>query len=111
MITLKTLHQATLQEIFNQAANHLLTQNEKSKGLIIHNAIPELGIAESSNISCKYRNKEGLKCAIGVFISDEEYNEKINLLKKLQRTHDAYKVEEWKERLILIAHEFNLKFN
>ena len=57
-ITLATLPQATEQEVFDQVANHLLTQNKKCIG--------KLG-------TCKY-HAGGLMCAAGVLISEEEYN-------------------------------------
>lgn len=52
------------QEIFDTCSAHLIAQNEKSMNK--HNGM------------CKYRieNKDGkmLKCAVGVFITDEQYN-------------------------------------
>lgn len=56
-ITLSNLHEATAQQVFDQAALHLLTQNRKSK----------------EDTKCAYRTKEGLRCAAGCFISEEEY--------------------------------------
>ena len=53
-----------LQEIFNVAVEHLRRQGERSV------AFPGM-----SSMSCKYRGPNGLKCAIGVFIPDEEYRE------------------------------------
>lgn len=47
------------QEVFNKVANHLLTQNKKSWSDEI--------------FDCAYKNNEGLKCAIGCLISDENY--------------------------------------
>ena len=58
IITLANLHEATEQEIFNQVARHLLTQNRRS--------VDEKGF-------CKYRSGN-LKCAAGCLISDEEYS-------------------------------------
>ena len=58
MITLKTLGKATAQEVFDQVATHLLTQNERSL----------------DGASCSYRNCDGLKCAAGCLISDDEYD-------------------------------------
>ena len=58
-ITLATLHEATAQEVFDQAARHLLTQGQQS--------LSAYGI-------CVYRNNGGLKCVVGCFISDDEYN-------------------------------------
>lgn len=106
MITLKTLPQATEQEVFDQIAVHLLTQNRKS----------------SDRHQCMYKSKDGLKCAAGCLISDEEYMEfferkewrslandtyvpsnHIGLIANLQVIHDSYEECEWKNRLIDIA--------
>jgi hypothetical protein len=57
IITLANLHEATKQDIFNQVARHLITQN--------HRSVDEKGY-------CKYRSGN-LKCAAGCLISDEEY--------------------------------------
>ena len=118
-ITMKNLHLATEQEVFNQAARHLLTQIKKS----IH-----------IDYGCQYRLElnDGtvLKCAVGCFIADNEYNwiiegeiygskdfreffgfedsPHLNLLRSLQRLHDIYSVDVWKERLEQIATDFNL---
>lgn len=62
MITLKTLEQATAQEVFDQVALHLLTQGERS-------------INEEGN--CAYRGRMGLKCAGGCLIGDDEYDERM----------------------------------
>lgn len=114
MITLKTLHLATAQEVFDQVANHLLTQNEKS-------------IFGGSN--CKYR-LGNLKCAAGCLISDEEYSEDIegcawstlanrewapkahqNLIYDLQNLHDEADVVNWKTGLYHISLKHELEFN
>jgi hypothetical protein len=47
----------TRQEIFNEIAIHLLTQNEKS----------------TDSVRCLYRGPRGLKCAVGGIIPDEVY--------------------------------------
>lgn len=114
MITLKTLHEATEQEVFDQVANHLLMQMEKSG---------------RSNGTCMYRNFSGLKCAAGCLISDEEYEERFEgfswykliereqvpkyherLIHKLQLIHDNYEVCDWKDELKDIAESFNLEW-
>lgn len=59
-ITLKTLSFATAQQVFDQVANHLLTQKIKSKGVKY----------------CRYKTAEGLMCAAGCLIGDDEYDEK-----------------------------------
>ena len=58
MITLATLEQATAQQVFTQVKNHLLKQNEKSM----------------INGICAYRGSNGLQCAAGCLMSDEEAN-------------------------------------
>ena len=124
MITLKTLTRATSQEIFDQVANHLLTQNKKCVSIGM----------------CSYRSStENLKCAAGCLIADDEYDpiieghtwltlvEKMSvsancskLISRLQGIHDAdytnmadYEDDEtpfrfWKDRLIDLAREYKL---
>lgn len=58
-ITLKNLHEATAQEVFDQVKNHLINQGEQSL---------------NSGGLCLYRNANGLSCAAGCLISEEEYS-------------------------------------
>ncbi len=115
MITLKTLPQATAQEVFEQSARHLLAQKEKS-------------ICEDELWrDCAYKGSEGKKCAAGCFISDEEYkkdfehqtwselveeqkapSEHHSLIWDLQVVHDNSKVEDWKAELIVLGKEWGL---
>jgi hypothetical protein len=114
MITLKTLPQATEQEVFDQAVKHLLTQNAK--------AIDESGL-------CNYRAGD-LKCAGGCFIAEDEYNEGIDntiweelislgiapmdhaeIIVTLQIIHDVIDVKKWPQELKRIAIQRNLKYN
>lgn len=119
-ITIKNLHLATEQQVFDQVARHLLTQNTK--------AINDLGV-------CKYRFRLNdntiLKCAVGFLIADDEYSQEIEgslygsydfneffgfeekaphfyLLRRLQQLHDKHSVIIWKEKLKQIATDFNL---
>lgn len=62
-ITLATLAQATEQQIFDQVARHLLKQGQR--------AVVEGG-------TCKYRYN-GLMCAAGCLISDDEYSENMDI--------------------------------
>ncbi len=113
MITLKTLAQATEQQVFDQVAKHLLTQNKRS----------------INNRNCFYR-LESLKCAAGCLIADDEYNSEFEgkdwsilimsqlvpqnhyeLIARLQSIHDNHIVEEWKGKLELLAKEYKLNFN
>lgn len=109
MITLKTLAQATKQEVFNQVATHLLKQNERS-------------CREVDGV-CMYRNSRGLKCAVGCLISDDEYiqlfenntwdyvvktlmlapNAHLELITELQHIHDNYNPIDWQQRLEELA--------
>jgi hypothetical protein len=93
-ITLKNLHEATAQEVFDQVKNHLITQGEQSV---------------NSGGLCVYRNVNGLSCAAGCLISEEEYNPDFemnlwgdlinmrlvpsahsNLIGELQKIHDQW---------------------
>jgi hypothetical protein len=120
MLTAHDLPTASLQDIFNQSALHLLTQKEK---------------VWITGRGCAYRlvNDEGkiLKCAIGCFITDEEYdisiegklvqsmlnslgihnvnNERRYLLQILQEIHNNYPVESWCHKLEACAEQFSLK--
>lgn len=115
MITLKNLHLATEQEVFDQVARHLLTQMETS---IVGSV-------------CKYRHikQDGtiLKCAAGCLIADDEYikdferktwslliekygipNTNAWLISQLQILHDTMATEYWKNELEILAKGFNL---
>ena len=116
MITLKTLPEASRQEVFDQVVDHLLTQNK---------------VSQNSDGLCVYKNEEGLKCAAGCFISDEEYdgykmegNEwdflaktglvprmHMTLIKRMQDVHDMGLPEEWEGALKYLAQEEKLTFN
>ena len=121
----------TLQEIFDQVATHLLTQNERAVGA--------LG-------NCRYRTDTGLKCAIGCLIADEHYNSGcegidvsgayikphprglslgqalrnsgidgkdqrvLRLLGRLQGVHDHNPVVSWHDNLVRVADDFGLSF-
>lgn len=66
----------TKQEIFDQVARHLLTQNER---------------AISSNGNCQYHSKDGLKCAVGALIPDNLYNQ------AFENRKVGYLLAAWKE--------------
>ena len=101
-ITLATLSQATAQEVFDQVATHLLKQKTRS----------------TSENGCAYRGPNGLKCAAGCLISDEEYkpdmegavwtrlfyngyvsSHHMELIRGLQIIHDSYPPAEWEHEL------------
>lgn len=52
------------QEIFDTVAKHLFAQGKRS---ILNNGV-----------SCAYRGADGLKCAVGALIADEEYTEEMD---------------------------------
>ena len=104
MITLKNLGEATPIQVFNQAKEHLLKQMQKS--------------LTEDGFTCMYRSFDGLKCAAGCFIADDEYDEQMedkswgqvsnrfygkfvdifsheNLISQLQLIHDRHPTEEW----------------
>ena len=115
-ITLKTLSQATEQQVFDQAYKHLINQGKRS--------VSDDNILHSP---CVYLSDKGLKCAAGCFISKDEYKpefennlwcglvysfgvpkEHYDLIIGLQSIHDNIIVELWKEKLFELAQEFNL---
>lgn len=111
MITLATLPQATAQQVFDQVARHMLTQNARS----------------TNGAVCKYR-EGGLKCAAGCLIGENEYlpelenkswsvlqgrgkvpKEHADLICELQRVHDGrIDVFNWPLHLRQLAKNENL---
>lgn len=123
-----------LQEIFDKAATHLLTQKERSEN--------------GDGGGCQYLSVDGLKCAVGAFISKENYHpsieglcfddtkvliilekegvitdkdilefeevpddlhsNKVYLLGQLQFIHDKMSEYRWRDDLIDLARKFNL---
>lgn len=123
MITLATLPNATEQQVFDQIANHLLTQKEKC-------------FASEKNRICQYHSGN-LRCAAGCLISEEEYeinstmagtsyfegnqwdwlveehgvpSDHQNLIVELQNVHDDTEPQDWKEQLKEIAFSWGLDF-
>lgn len=116
-ITLKTLPQATEQEIFDQVKNHLLTQNKAS--------MREGG-------TCVYRGPNGLKCAAGCLIGDDEYlpemdraygttwlalagrglvpQEHKDFIIELQNVHDDWSPSSWPDKLNKLAGKKGLRY-
>lgn len=101
----------TLQEIFDIVALHLMTQKEKSRNAFL----------------CMYRSPDGLKCAAGALIKDEEYTEDLEEngwhslvadgrapeahaaeIRKLQLIHDMSCSNEWEDELIAFGRAYNL---
>lgn len=120
-ITLKTLNDHTLLEIFNEVREHLLFQNAKS-------------LAGVNDLLCVYKNPEGLNCAVGCLIPDEDYvlemdrgtyaflekfigtyypyidlkGDRFRLLQNLQTIHDQSSVEEWETELNTLKEHLNI---
>lgn len=117
MITLATLPQATEQDVFDQVARHLLTQNAKSFGFVCYN----------EGEMCKYRGDDGRMCAAGCLISDAEYSKDMEglrfgalhevkavpenmqeLVDRLQSVHDDTDPSAWPMKLIELAARYEL---
>lgn len=115
-ICLKTLAEATEQEVFDQVKDHLLSQNEKSV---------RFGTKE-----CVYRGPGGLTCAAGCLIGDDEYDTKFedntwyalhvdklvpdehyDLILKLQSIHDNEEPQDWPDKLEELATKHGLRYN
>ena len=107
----------TSQEVFNIVANHLLDQNKRS----------DRGPVDE----CLYRGPNGLMCAVGVLIPDEQYHPDMEgcdavsvlngypdlevflgnstgLLHELQQCHDSGLVTDWINILARIGDDFEL---
>ena len=117
IVTIENLDTSAEQEVFDMITNHLLTQNEKC-----------IEDVNNDTNSCKYKLGH-LKCAAGCLIPEDKYNYNFenkewivianrlgltqheDLITSLQYIHDYYKVEEWRDCLINLAKQYNLKFN
>lgn len=116
MISLKTLEQATAQQVFDQVSKHLLNQNAKSITLGTFN-------------QCRYKS-DGLMCAAGCLIADDEYEDRMEhidwidlvaqnivpsthsrLIYNLQEIHDGCEPPQWRNKLTELANNQNLIFN
>ena len=109
------------QSIFDQVARHLLTQKKRS----LRRPRP------AANLICAYRGDNGLKCAVGCLISDEDYDPSMEglsvregavrdwrfkrgytmfgeLLLRLQEVHDFHEPEHWPRLLASVATYFGL---
>lgn len=100
------------QEVFDQVVTHLLNQGERSV---------------DADGSCAYRGIDGLKCAVGCLISDEDYNDSMegiivfdlgwvrpcneSLLGYLQEMHDKVSPSLWEIHLQDIADTWGLNYN
>jgi len=106
------------QEVFDTVVNHLRQQGKKAFD-------QRLG-------RCLYRTEDGLKCAVGCLIPDNEYSRMMEnrshlnvdsptlqkiidqgnyeLLISLQRVHDALNAQEWEQGFQRVATRFGLKY-
>lgn len=110
-ITLATLSTATAQQVFEQAAMHLLKQNDRSM--------------DRFGSGCAYRGRDGLACAAGALMSDADALRLTaqqnamtwgglvelgiapethgGLIRSLQRIHDQWYPADWRAQLRKLA--------
>lgn len=109
-LSFANLNMIPIQTIFDIAARHLLTQKAKSRGTY----------RDGCTDGCLYRGPNGLMCAVGPFIAEEEYQPTLEgsnafdvceilnpnidftrqyLLKRLQQIHDEVYPVYWKAEL------------
>lgn len=108
-----------MREVFDRVKTHLLTQNARS----------QLGVGPR----CLYRGPGKLKCAVGILIKDEHFNDEFNsepvddgrvlealrasginvdderlveLLIDLQTLHDKCSLTFWREKLNNVEKEY-----
>ena len=120
MITLATLKDATEQGVFDQVVNHLRKQ----------------GVQSRNHLGCAYRGGNGLMCAAGCLIADDEYTDRmdssqldtgwqvlvnedvvpshhVELIEDLQDVHDfntAHNFETWEEGFMYVANKYSLEY-
>jgi hypothetical protein len=108
------------REVFQRVKAHLLAQGKRS--------MKRFNEESPEGFSCLYRGPEGLKCAVGVLISDEAYSPMLeeqlpshlevsnaleasgiqmdshmeDLLLALQAIHDSARPSHWEENLNII---------
>ena len=113
-ITLATLPKATAQQVFDQVAEHLLTQGTESM----------------QSGRCMYK-RGNMSCAAGCLIAESEYDrEKMetfnwhslvtagvvpgdheDLIADLQIVHDTKPPRSWRDCLAVVARDHNLRLN
>jgi len=107
--TIPGFENMTAQQVFDMSASHLLKQ---------------MGRSQSDSEACLYRGPNGLKCAAGVFLTDEGAEaadnscentwggvvarriappENESLIESLQNIHDYRRIDTWREQLKLLA--------
>jgi hypothetical protein len=115
----------SLQSIFDTVSRHLLTQGKRS-----------IDSDENGQTRCRYRGENGLACAVGCLLTDEEAKEvdrpkdatggsatwisihlwpqfkdlahAVDLLQSLQSVHDKKPVHDWPLGLTQVAHKYDL---
>lgn len=109
----------TKQEILDKVAKHLLTQNQQSRR-----------IDEYGKSLCAYRNEEGLMCAAGCLVPEDQFSDiregrslsyqpffrsfpvpEYNLVGELQYIHDTSPVDMWRKQLEGLALRESLAIN
>tara|TARA_R110002153_G_scaffold1347_7_gene6974 strand:- start:11 stop:361 length:351 start_codon:yes stop_codon:yes gene_type:complete len=112
----------SVREIFYKVEKHLLKQNERSV---------------ANGVACRYRNDQGLTCAVGCLMSDDMYDYsfegervtdkyimealtpivgvnkdkrrlKLFLLRELQIVHDDSSVVDWAAGLAQVKQDFGI---
>ena len=119
IVTLKNLHEATAQQVFTQVATHLLTQKHRSVIYTLDNGE-----------RCAYKGNNGLMCAAGCLIADDEYQPAMDagnvnwyglrregyvgtdshtdLISDLQYVHDKIDTKGWEKELTKVAKSHRL---
>lgn len=115
------------REAFDKVRAHLLEQGTKS--IRYENLYDGDGVITEELETCVYRGEDGTKCAVGVLIPDDEYNEAfdnaidggtsvatlargnvvpalqgldVDMLISLQNIHDYEEPRDWKAQLALL---------
>jgi hypothetical protein len=122
-ITIATLASHTAQQVFDQVARHLLTQKVRSKLLVFNDE------DEIVDERCVYRSPDGLQCAAGCLIGDDEYHKSwdtgggstwsviarqmgvdahMSLIEELQNLHDTDDPDDWAAALGRLAQTLDL---
>jgi hypothetical protein len=116
-VKLSNLHECSKQDVFEQVANHLILQNQRSTG----------------NKHCLYLSSEGFQCAVGCMIPKKEYRKGMeglswhklfgkyvkntlpddlyNFIDELQKIHDEESPYYWLEKLKYLGLRYDLDVN
>jgi len=105
----------TRQQVLDAVAEHLFKQGKKS-------------VDDRSGV-CRYRGRDGLKCAVGGLLTDEEYYPEmeghtvgyieyilpqrlvahLELIRSCQHIHDDHPVDSWPSELRALAERLRLE--